>query len=71
MGDNDKKSELPTHVLLGASEYSRIKTETKPKIGQLSEPVAELTSPRWTIMSSGKESALSSVYFTKTSAADY
>ena len=34
MNDDDKKSELPIHVILGASEYSRIKTETKPKIGQ-------------------------------------
>ena len=45
MDDNDKKSELPIHVILGASEYSRIKTETKPKIGQPSEPIAELTTP--------------------------
>lgn len=32
MDDNDKKSELPIHVILGVSEYSRIKTEKKPKI---------------------------------------
>ena len=43
MDDTDKKSELPIHVILGASEYSRIKMETKPRIGQSSEPVAELT----------------------------
>lgn len=43
MEDNDKKSELPIHLILGASEYSRIKTETKPRIGKPSEPIAELT----------------------------
>ena len=58
MDDNDKKSELPIHVILGVSEYSRIKTEKKPKIGQ---PIAEHTTLGWTMMSSGKESALSSV----------
>ena len=61
MDDNDKKSELPIHVILGVSEYSRIKTEKKAKIGQPSEPIAEHTTLGWTMMSSGKESALSSV----------
>ena len=61
MDDNDKKSELPIHVILGVSEYSRIKTEKKPKIGQPSEPIAEHTTLGWSMMSSGKESALSSV----------
>lgn len=61
MDDNDKKSELPIYVILGVSEYSRIKTEKKPKIGQPSEPIVEHTTLGWTMMSSGKESALSSV----------
>ena len=71
MDDTDEKSELPIHVILGASEYSRIKMETKPRIGQPAEPVAELTTLGWTIMSSGKEAASSHVYLTRTSAADY
>ena len=32
MEDNDKKSEWPIHLILGASEYSRIKTETKQNL---------------------------------------
>ena len=71
MEDNDKKSELPIHLILGASEYSRIKTETKPRIGKPSEPIAELTTFGWAMMSSGKETGLSNVYLTKSSAADY
>ena len=71
MEDNDKKSELPVHLILGASEYSRIKTETKPRIGKPSEPIAELTTLGWAMMSSGKEPGLSNVYLTKSSAADY
>ena len=29
MSDQDTKPELPIHLILGASEYSRIKTNTK------------------------------------------
>ena len=55
MEDNEKKSEWPIYLILGASEYSRIKTEAKPRIGRPSEPIAELTTLGWAMMSSGKE----------------
>ena len=38
MDDEDTKPELPIHLILGASEYSRIKTQTKPKSGKAGEP---------------------------------
>ena len=63
MDDTDEKSELPIYVILGASEYSRFKTETKPRIGQSSEPVAELTTLGWTIISSGIQRKLPSRMF--------
>ena len=53
--DNDQKKELPIHVVLGASDYSRIKTMMKPRIGQPGEPVAEKTQLGWTIISPGRE----------------
>ena len=34
MDDEDTKPEQPIHLILGASEYSSIKTRTKPKIGK-------------------------------------
>jgi hypothetical protein len=71
MDDNDEKSELPVHVILGASDYSRVKMETKPRIGQPLEPIAELTTLGWTVMSAGSESNLSNVYATRMSSADY
>ena len=43
MDDNHQKKELPDHIILGASGYSRIKTMAKPRIGQLGEPAAEQT----------------------------
>ena len=68
MDDDVSKPELPVHLILGASDYSRIKTNTKPKLGQ---PVAELTAFGWTMMSAGKEEDLSAIYLTKTSPANY
>ena len=43
MDDNDAKPLLPVHLVLGASEYVKIKTETLPKIGLSGQPVAEKT----------------------------
>ena len=62
MNDENKKPELPIHLILGASEYSRIKTDTKPRIGKAGEPVAKLTSLGWTMMSAGKEAHMGSIY---------
>ena len=53
--DEDEKARLPVHVVLGSGEYTRIKTETKPRIGQEDTPIAELTKFGWFIMSPGKE----------------
>ena len=71
MNDEDKKPGLPIHLILGVSEYSRIKTDPKPRIGKAGEPVAELTSLGWTMMLDGKEAHLGSIYLTRTSSTDY
>ena len=72
MDDNDQKKELPVHVILGASDYSRIKTMTKPRIGQPGEPVAEKTQLGWTIISPGRESeSLSNLLLTRNSTCDH
>ena len=71
MDDVDDKVELPVHLILGTSEYARIKTDSKPKIGRPGEPVAELTKFGWTILSPGTEMDLSSMFTTQTTAIDY
>jgi len=71
MEDVDSKPELPIHMVLGASDYTSIKTKTLPRIGKLRDPVAELTALGWTIMSPRKELGLSSIYLTRSSTADY
>ena len=71
MTDRDDKPELPVHIILGVSDYARIRTETRPRIGSPGEPVAELTKFGWTIMSPGKEVDISSMLLTQTAAGDY
>ena len=71
MQDADEKPELPVHLILGASEYAQIKTETKPKIGLPGEPIAELTKFGWTVLSPGKEINLTEMLLTQTASPDY
>ena len=69
--DKDTKDLLPMHLILSASDYAKIKTRSSPNIGQIGESIPELTTFGWTIMSSGEENNLTSLYLTQSSAADY
>ena len=57
MEDTDSKEELPVHVVLGISEYTKCKMSEKPRVGELSQPIAERTKFGWTISSPGASSA--------------
>ena len=69
--DCDEKEELPVHVILGASEYARVKTSTKPLIGNPGEPIAEHTRFGWAIISPGSEKDVTSMMLTRNSSEDY
>ena len=71
MDDTDTKQELPVHLILGTSEYTKIKTKTTPKLGKPGEPVAEFTLLGWTIMSPSKEADLTKMLLTQTTSSDY
>ena len=43
MNDNDSKPEVPIHMILGASNYARIKVPEMPRVGSPGEQIAELT----------------------------
>ena len=49
------KSKLTIHVILGESEYAKIKTNVAPKVEDPGEPIAGLTSFGWNIMFPGAE----------------
>ena len=71
MDDLDNKNILPVNLILGASDYARIKTEPAPRIGALNEPVVEKTKLGWTIISAGKEVDLTLMFMTQTSSLEY
>ena len=73
MEDTDNRDELPVHVILGASEYTKIKTASNQKVGRIGEPVAEKTRFGWTIMTSGAEDVDvgTKIFLTQTSVTDY
>ena len=71
VNDDYTKHVLPIHVVLGSGEYAKIKTQTKPRIGQQNEPVAELTKFGWFVMSPGTEIEKSTIMLTQASQRDY
>ena len=71
MVDNDKKDKLPIHVVLGASDYARIKTKCAQTVGTPGDPVAEKTTFGWTIMSPGADNDSNKMLLTQTCTADY
>ncbi len=69
--DTEKKDLLPVHAILGHGEYARIKMESKPRVGNDGEPVAELTKMGWFVMSPGAEFDSNTMLVTQTSQSDY
>ena len=69
MEDTDLKM-LPVHVILGTSDYARIKTCESQRTGAMGEPVAEYTHFGWTIMSPGTETDLDSIFLAQTASND-
>ena len=71
MDDTDTKDFLPVHLILGASDYAKIKEGVAPLVGAQGEPIGEKTKFGWTVISPGKELDLSPMFLTQTSSADY
>ena len=71
MDDDDTKSKLPIHLVLGGGEFARIKPPTCPLVGKEGEPVAELTRLGWVIMSPGQQLCQNRMLFTQTTHKDY
>lgn len=69
--DTDTKPHLPVHLVLGASEYARIKTSTPPKMALSGQPVAEKTTLGWTIMSPGHENESNPTFLTQSTNVDF
>ena len=58
-------------MIIGASDFAIIKTPSKPRIGNPGEPVAELTSFGWALISPGHEANSTKVFLTNSSKVEY
>ena len=67
MDEFQTKAVLPIHVILGASDFNKIKTKEAQRIEKIGDPIADLTKLGWIIISPGKESNYSHLLL-KTSA---
>jgi hypothetical protein len=67
--DPDTRTQIPIHLVLGASDYAKIKTTTAQKVGKPGQPVAEKTLLGWTVMSPGKEEG--PILLTQSTTIDY
>ena len=57
-------------VIVGVNEYTKIKTQKRPRVGLPGEPIAEITKLGWVILSPRKENTSTNIFFTKTSLHD-
>ena len=71
MDDVSEKTELPVHLILGATECAKIKKSTKACVGKPREPAAEHTKFGWTIMSPGEDIESEKFFFVISSIVDY
>ena len=67
INDHDPKSELSVHVIPGISDYTKIRTQERPRIDLPEEPISELTKFGWVIVSplNKKVELLELCYFPK------
>ena len=71
MHDIDTKNLLPIQIILGASDFAKIKMGTCPRVDQIGEPFAEQLKMGWVIMLPDRESDIVSALFTKTFVNDH
>ena len=70
MGDYNEKDTLPVHLILGANECAKIRTNENLRVSKTGEPVAEHTRFGWALMSP-REDEVSLACLAVNSAADY
>ena len=71
MENDDMKKMLPVHIILGASDFAKIRTGERLRVGRWGDPVAEFTRFGWTIMSPWADSGLWPALLAVNANADY
>lgn len=71
INDSDTKNELPVHVIIGAGDYTKTKSQERARVGEPEKPIAELTKLSWVINFPGRENYVTKLMTPKTSVHDY
>ena len=71
INDSDTKPEILVHIILGVSDYTRIKTPETPRVDLIGELIAELMKFGWVFVSPEFNSKMTNILFSKTSQYDY
>ena len=71
INNSDTKNRLTAHVIIGARDYTKIKTQESARVRQPGEPIPELTKLGWVIVSPGHENSVTNLMFLKTFVHDY
>ena len=71
MNERDTKPEFLIHVILGASDYVKIKMQNCSRVGKINEPIANQNKLGWVIMSPGRKSDLVKSLYTRTLVSDF
>ena len=69
--EEDIKAKLLIHLILEASDFPRIKTDSSARMGNDDEPVAEKTRFGWILMSQGQELDSAPMMLTRSVQEDY
>ena len=62
---------LSVHVILGISDYTKIKIQERPRVDLSGELIAKLTMFGWVIVSPGQEPRIRNMLVSKSSLHDY
>ena len=71
MNSNDTKEKLPFSITLGSTNFLKIKMKRSPRLGKIGEPLKELRTMGWVVMSPGRENDIVSALFTTISVSGY
>ena len=51
MNDHEEKKMLHVHIILGANDHAKIRTNESLRVGKTGDTVAELTRREWSLIS--------------------
>ena len=66
-----KRNNYQFHIILGPSDFAKIKMKKSPRVKKIGEPFAEFLKMGWVMVSPGRESNVVTALYTQTSVSDY